>query len=177
VTTSIATDCVHHQNDLLRLLKPLARGEALAPSGWVPFASETGFHSGLDDPPPDVGISPSEPHRRGWELDDLVALRDVPRLLPGRPHVGTVFRWVVRGAFGVRLQVVSMGRRRFTTRRWLMAFAEKVETARRQEEPAKTPTAAPRPKIRTRREDPRRIVEARSRAVLRRYGLDEHLHE
>ena len=69
------------------------------------------------------------------ELSDLIPLGEACKLLPGRPHRSTVFRWAQKGREGVRLKVVSVGKTRCTTERWLMEFFEAVQKARTEQEP------------------------------------------
>lgn len=58
--------------------------------------------------------------------DDLIQLRDVPKLLPSRNgkrlHHTTVWRWAQKGLDGVRLETVKVGRAIFTSQRALDAF-------------------------------------------------------
>ena len=60
--------------------------------------------------------------------EQLVSLRDVPRLLPPRPngkrvHISAVYRWVQRGIRGIRLEVVRIGGTPYTSREALQRFA------------------------------------------------------
>ena len=58
----------------------------------------------------------------------LVALRDVPTLLPRRrgkkTHYSTVYRWVTKGARGKKLESRLVGGVRYTTRAALHHFLQ-----------------------------------------------------
>jgi hypothetical protein len=56
--------------------------------------------------------------------DELLPLKDVPSLLPGRPHHSTIWRWVTCGVRGIRLETISIGSRRFTSRSALQSFCD-----------------------------------------------------
>jgi hypothetical protein len=60
---------------------------------------------------------------------DLVALRGLPDLLPGRPDPSTIFRWRTRGCRGVRLGAVLIGGQWYTSRSEIERFVE-ATTAR-----------------------------------------------
>ncbi len=59
---------------------------------------------------------------------DLIALRDVPSLLPRRrgkkTHYSTVYRWVTKGARGKKLESRLVGGVRYTTRAALYHFLQ-----------------------------------------------------
>lgn len=67
--------------------------------------------------------------------DQLFALLDgtavVEELTGKRPHNTALHRWAKRGIAGVCLQTITVGRRRFTTRRWLLDWFAAVDGARR----------------------------------------------
>lgn len=95
------------------------------------------------------------------DLQDLVPIADVPRLLPRergkrRVHTASVRRWCTRGVAGVKLQSVLVGRTRCTHQAWLAAFFAEVAAAR-------APKTAPPAQEQTRG--------ARSDRLLRRHGL------
>ena len=61
-------------------------------------------------------------------LENLVPLRDVPRLLPARPngkrlHISAVYRWALRGIRGVRLETVKIGGTTYTSREAIQRFS------------------------------------------------------
>ena len=60
--------------------------------------------------------------------EELVSLRDVPKLLPAkadgkRIHISAVYRWVQRGIKGVRLEAIHIGGTSYTSREALQRFA------------------------------------------------------
>ena len=64
-------------------------------------------------------------------------------LLPGRPHISTVWRWVARGVRGVKLATTICGARRYTTRRALEEFM-RATTAAADGQTISTPTSPQR---------------------------------
>ena len=155
----------------------------------LPSGRGMGFHSGVGDEDteqqggdalvqlPLEGETSNDPGAcEQWKLQDLIPIRDVPKIVPGRPHVSSVYRWMSPGCYGVRLRVVSIGRRRFTTLRWLQGFSEAVEAARTRKEelarPHHTPSGGNR---RRRRVQKPQIVSRRTKAIFRRHGLEDFL--
>ena len=65
-------------------------------------------------------------------FDELIDLGHASRLIPGNPHLSTVFRWSRRGAGGCCLRTWRMGRRVFTTEAALRDFL--AESSRAHEE-------------------------------------------
>ena len=68
------------------------------------------------------------------EREHLVALHDVPKLLPARAngkriHISAVYRWVQRGVRGVHLEIVRVGGTSYTSREALQRFATPPTTA------------------------------------------------
>ena len=59
------------------------------------------------------------------ELETLIPIAEAARHIPGRPHRGTVWRWLQSGVRGVVLESVLIGGRRYTSteaiRRFLLA--------------------------------------------------------
>lgn len=53
----------------------------------------------------------------------------VSKIVPGRPHASTIWRWHRRGVKGVRLETVLIGGRRYTSREALARFSERVTAA------------------------------------------------
>jgi Protein of unknown function (DUF1580) len=80
-------------------------------------------------------------------IDQLVPVHKAPpvidELTGDRPHASAPQRWASKGLVGVRLDTVTVGRRRLTTRRWLIEFFAAVDEARRNR-PA-PPSRAPEP--------------------------------
>ncbi len=101
------------------------------------------------------------------ELRELLPITEVPRSLPGRPHMNTIYRWVKKGIRGQRLKVVSVGGLRCTTTSWLMDFFDRVERSR-EEQGLEPETISPRRRDRQCKEatDSRATV-----AILKRHGL------
>jgi hypothetical protein len=54
--------------------------------------------------------------------DQLLGITAAARLLPGRPHCGTIMRWVQKGLGGERLEAVKVGGKWYTTREALNDF-------------------------------------------------------
>jgi len=67
--------------------------------------------------------------------DHLIALRDLPALLPRRNvrkiHISTIYRWTLRGIAGVRLEIVTIGGTSYTSREALGRFVVATTQARR----------------------------------------------
>lgn len=61
--------------------------------------------------------------------DELLSLPDAAKILPGRPHVATLFRWHKRGVRGVRLATVLIAGRRYTSRAALDEFVAATTAA------------------------------------------------
>ena len=59
-------------------------------------------------------------------LADLIPIEQVPRLLPGNPHISTIHRWRTRGVRGVRLSSVRLGGRRLVPREALVEFIKSI---------------------------------------------------
>jgi hypothetical protein len=60
-------------------------------------------------------------------------LTDVPKHLPPRSggkrvHVATPFRWASRGVRGIRLEVVRLGGRTYTSEEALLRFFQRIST-------------------------------------------------
>ena len=67
------------------------------------------------------------------EHEHLVALHDVPKLLPARSngkfiHISAVYRWVQRGVRGIHLEIVRVGGTSYTSREALQRFATPPNT-------------------------------------------------
>ena len=68
------------------------------------------------------------------EHEHLVALHDVPKLLPARANgkrinISAVYRWVQRGVRGVHLEIVRVGGTSYTSHEALQRFATPPMTA------------------------------------------------
>ena len=68
--------------------------------------------------------------------DQLFPLREggaVVESLTGRsPDSSAIHRWASRGIAGEKLKTITVGRRRFTTRRWLLDWFAAVDHAHRE---------------------------------------------
>ena len=68
--------------------------------------------------------------------DQLFPLREgsaVVASLTGRsPDSSAIHRWASRGIAGQKLQTITVGRRRYTTRRWLLDWFVAVDSAHRE---------------------------------------------
>ena len=72
--------------------------------------------------------------------EDLVSLSSAAKLLPGRPHISSIFRWVSRGVRGNRLETWLIGGRRYTSREALERFiAATTAAAAGEPPPVRTP--------------------------------------
>ena len=63
--------------------------------------------------------------------EHLIAIRDVPRHLPPRPtgrrvHISAVYRWILHGVRGVRLESITIGGTTYTSMEALQRFAESL---------------------------------------------------
>ena len=56
------------------------------------------------------------------EREELLTVGKAAQSCPGRPHVATVWRWILNGLGGVRLESVKVGGRRFTSSQALKRF-------------------------------------------------------
>jgi len=62
--------------------------------------------------------------------EQLVLLKDAAKIVPGRPHLATLYRWADEKAGGFRgvvLETVPIGSKRFTSKEALQRFAEAVK--------------------------------------------------
>jgi hypothetical protein len=78
---------------------------------------------------------------------EFIPMKEIPKYVPGRPSVCTVWRWASRGCRGVRLKTWSVGNRRFTTRE---AIAEFIATRTADSELARPMDAPAEPMSRAR---------------------------
>ncbi len=61
--------------------------------------------------------------------EDLLSLGEAAKLIPGRPHCTTIWRWSCRGVAGVQLESIKLGRTRYTSREALQRFAARLARA------------------------------------------------
>jgi hypothetical protein len=67
--------------------------------------------------------------------EELHLLAKVGDLLPSRPHRSTGIRWADRGVRGSRLETVTIGGRRYTSREALARFIARLNGPRSANEP------------------------------------------
>ena len=63
------------------------------------------------------------------QSEKILSLTAAAKLLPGRPHVATIYRWFQHGIRGVRLETVLIGGKRFTSHEAIQRFAERGTAA------------------------------------------------
>ena len=56
------------------------------------------------------------------QTENLITISEAARLLPGRPHSSTVWRFHARGVKGVKLETIVSGGRRFTSQEAVERF-------------------------------------------------------
>jgi hypothetical protein len=55
---------------------------------------------------------------------------EAAKIIPGRPHASTVWRWYRHGVRGVRLETIVVGGRRFTSHEAVQRFIARTTAAR-----------------------------------------------
>jgi len=91
--------------------------------------------------------------------------------LTGEPtHRSKLHRMEAKGSHGVRLQTVTVGRSRFSTRRWLLEFFAAVDVARR-ENNAPAPKGQAKRTTRTRRTNRTKSAADKRDDILDKYGM------
>lgn len=81
--------------------------------------------------------------------ENLVPLRDVPRLLPCRPngkrvHVSAVYRWTMRGIRDCRLEVIQVGGTSYTSHEAIQRWADSLTRPRTERAEWRPPKSATR---------------------------------
>ena len=62
--------------------------------------------------------------------EQLVEVKDAPRHFPSRPAVSTLWRWMLRGVAGIRLESVKVGGlKRYTSIEAIQRFIERTTCA------------------------------------------------
>lgn len=69
--------------------------------------------------------------------EKLIPIRQLPRHIPGRPHLSTIFRWLSRGVRGIRLASVRVGGRRFVSPAQIENFIAAVTSAGAESSPSR----------------------------------------
>jgi hypothetical protein len=60
-------------------------------------------------------------------IESLVPITDAHGIIPGRPHLATVYRWWQKGVRGgIKLETALVGGRRFTSREAVQRFVERL---------------------------------------------------
>ena len=67
------------------------------------------------------------------EPEDAVSVKQARELIPGRPDISTIHRWINKGLDGVKLKSVKAGGKRFTTKHWLNEFFAELSGATSQQ--------------------------------------------
>lgn len=92
-----------------------------------------------------------------FEAERMIALKDAPKHIPGRPHFSTVFRWATRQHNP--LETIKVGNRLFTS---IEAIARFVGRCNR-------PDGDTAPAVRTSKE--RKSAQARADRILQEAGI------
>jgi hypothetical protein len=84
--------------------------------------------------------------------EHLIPIRDVPHHLPPRPtgrrvHVSAVYRWILRGVRGVRLETIRIGGTSYTSAEALQRFADGLNASSSNELTARPTTSTRRKQI------------------------------
>jgi hypothetical protein len=62
--------------------------------------------------------------------EQLITMAEAARVTPGRPHLSTLWRWATSGFRGQRLETVTVGGKRLTSKEAVMRFADATNRAR-----------------------------------------------
>ena len=73
--------------------------------------------------------------------ETVFPVNEAPKHIPGRPSQASVWRWVLNGVGGVKLESILIGGKRFTSSESIQRFCDR-RTAAADGEPA--PTRTPR---------------------------------
>jgi hypothetical protein len=71
--------------------------------------------------------------------ESLLTLSKAAGVLPGQPHVSTLFRWATRGVRGVKLETCLLGGRRYTSRQALQRFSSAATGATQRYDESRKP--------------------------------------
>jgi hypothetical protein len=61
--------------------------------------------------------------------ENVFPIAEAPKHIPGRPSIATVWRWVLRGCAGTKLESILIGGRRFTSEEAIQRFADATTAA------------------------------------------------
>ncbi|MCA9179419.1 MAG: DUF1580 domain-containing protein [Planctomycetales bacterium] len=59
-----------------------------------------------------------------FQTEETIPISQLPILLPSRPHISTVWRWIKRGCRGVHLETILIGGKHFTSKEALKRFVD-----------------------------------------------------
>jgi Protein of unknown function (DUF1580) len=72
--------------------------------------------------------------------ESLISIPDACKIIPGRPHLATVYRWFTRGVRGgIKLETALVGGRRFTSREAVQRFVDRLSGERGDAVKVRTP--------------------------------------
>lgn len=91
-----------------------------------------------------------------WNSERLISLTEAAKVLPGRPHISSIFRWISTGAKGIKLETIVCAGRRFTSLEAIERFIAATTAAAAGEPP---PSRTPRQRERAIEEAERKIRE------------------
>jgi uncharacterized protein DUF1580 len=61
--------------------------------------------------------------------EEMVTLTAAAKLIPGRPHISTIWRWRKQGCRGIRLETAVVGGRPYTSREAIVRFIKATTEA------------------------------------------------
>jgi hypothetical protein len=72
--------------------------------------------------------------------EKMIRVGEAASAIPGRPHKATVWRWVLRGVRGIKLETIVVGAMRYTSREAIERFiAQTTAKANGDPIPIRTP--------------------------------------
>ena len=72
--------------------------------------------------------------------ESMLTLNAAAQTVPGKPHVGTLARWIRFGIRGVHLESLMIGGRRYVSRESIDRFFEQLSRSTNKHGPAAPPT-------------------------------------
>src|SRR5688572_21353962 len=74
-----------------------------------------------------------------YSAESAISLTQATKIIPGRPHISTLWRWSNSSCRGVKLETFNVGARRFTTKEAVARFIAATTAAAQGESiPART---------------------------------------
>jgi adenosylmethionine-8-amino-7-oxononanoate aminotransferase len=67
--------------------------------------------------------------------ENVINITQAANQIPGRPHRATVWRWILNGLHGIRLESVKVGGRRFTSEEAIERFIARTTAVANGEQP------------------------------------------